>query len=50
MSFDLFCSKVLTSADRRNLTSKGLGRELLLSYLPRQKVLNGRRVDFVISF
>ena len=37
VSFDLFCNKVLTSADRRNLTSKGLGRELLLSCLPRWK-------------
>ena len=37
VSVDLFCSKVLTSADRRNLTNNGLGRELLLSYLPRRK-------------
>ena len=37
VSFDLFCRRVVTLAERRNLTSKGLGQELLLSYLPKRK-------------
>lgn len=33
ISLDLLCKRLLTSAHQSNLTSKGLGQELLLSYL-----------------
>ena len=53
VSFDLFGSRVLTSAERRNLTSKGLERGLLdtaIIFTQTEIVLNGKRINFVIDF